>query len=81
MKKWTLNSNQYEIMKWLSCIALHAIGVFYVAIAHYWNLPYAESVAGTCDALGLFVGTLIGISSKHFYGNKVDPGTDEEGEE
>ena len=27
-----------------------------------WDLPYADAIATTCTALGVFVGTLIGVS-------------------
>lgn len=71
-----LNSRLYDKMKWLGLIALPALGLFYSVIAPLWGLPYAEPITKTLDALGVLIGTLIGISSKNFYSQVVDNGQD-----
>jgi len=63
----------YDILKWTVCILLPAFGVFYVAMAGTWGLPYAEEISKTAQAVALFIGSLIGISSVQYYkGNKDD---------
>ena len=52
----------YDVLKWLGLIALPALAVFYSVIAPAWNLPYADQVVLTLNALGVLIGTLIGAS-------------------
>lgn len=53
----------YEILRWLIAIVLPAIGLLIVTINSIWklNLP-AEEISLTLDAIGLFLGTVFGIS-------------------
>ena len=60
--KYLLPDKAYLICKWLGLIALPALGLLYVTIAPLWGWPMPEAVQKTCDAVGLFIGTLIGIS-------------------
>jgi hypothetical protein len=62
-----LNDRTYDWLKWICCILLPAIGTFYVAMAGTWGLPYAEEISKTTQALALFIGALIGISSAQYY--------------
>ncbi len=62
-----LNDKTYDWLKWVCCILLPAIGTFYVAMAGTWGLPYADEVSKTTQALALFIGALIGISSAQYY--------------
>ena len=34
-----LSDKTYDILKWIVCILLPAIGTFYVAMAGTWGLP------------------------------------------
>jgi len=62
-----MNDRTYDWLKWICCILLPAIGTFYVAMAGTWGLPYAEEISKTTQALALFIGALIGISSAQYY--------------
>lgn len=57
-----LNNKLYDVLKWVSLIALPALGVFYFTIAKIWGLPYGAEITATIDALALLIGTLIGVS-------------------
>ena len=57
----------YDVLKWLVCILLPAIGTFYVAMAGTWGLPYADEICKTTQAVALFIGALIGVSSVQYY--------------
>ena len=57
-----LNDNVYKVLKWLGLIVLPAIATLVKAVFPVWELPYADAIATTCTALGVFVGTLIGVS-------------------
>lgn len=62
-----MNDRTYDWLKWICCILLPAIGTFYVAMAGTWGLPYAEQISKTTQALALFIGALIGISTAQYY--------------
>lgn len=58
-----LNHNVYETLRWLIAIVLPALGLLLVTIDNIWqlNLP-AEEISLTLDAIGLFLGSIFGIS-------------------
>lgn len=57
-----LSDKQYNVLKWVGLIVLPAIATLVKAVFPVWGLPYADAIATTCTALGVFVGTLIGVS-------------------
>lgn len=59
-----LSDNLYNTLKWVGLIACPALAVFYGVIAPVWNLPFADAVVTTINAIGVLIGTLIGISAK-----------------
>lgn len=65
-----MNNKLYDILKWLSLVALDAIGIGYKGIATIWGLPFAEEIHSTCSVLSLMIGTLIGVSSATYYMQK-----------
>ena len=58
-----LPQRTYEIIRWTIAILLPALGVLITSIYSIWslNLP-AQEISLTLDALGLFLGTIFGIS-------------------
>ena len=58
-----LPNKLYDILKWISLIALDAVGVCYKTLATIWGWPYGEQVLATCAAVSLLIGALIGIST------------------
>lgn len=62
-KTYWLPSGVYVALKWITLIALPAVGVFYQALAGVWSLPLAEEVSQTCNIVALFLGSLIGVSA------------------
>ena len=61
-----LPDNVYEILKWVSCIALDAVGLLYKSLADIWGLPYGEPVYDTCVAVSVCIGVLIGVSTYNY---------------
>ena len=53
----------YELIRWIIAIVLPALGLLFISINNIWklNLP-AEEISLTLDAIGLFLGTIFGIS-------------------
>lgn len=73
----------YEVLKWLSCIAIDAVGLLYETLAGIWGLPYGEEVFKTCAAISIFLGALIGVSTYNYRKeqNKIDMQPELDGKE
>lgn len=56
----------YDVLKWLCLIALPAAGVFYAALDGAFGWGYTETVVTVINAVTVFIGTLIGISTKSY---------------
>lgn len=58
-----LNHTTYEIIRWVIAILLPALGLLLVTLNDVWawGMP-ANEISLTLDALGLFLGTVFGIS-------------------
>ena len=53
----------YELIRWIIALFLPGLGVLVVSINGIWNLGWpAEEISLTLDAIGLFLGTIFGIS-------------------
>ena len=51
-----LNNKLYDILKWVSLIALDAIGVAYEGLATVWNLPFGNEIMKTCTITSILIG-------------------------
>ena len=58
-----LKDSVYDVLKWVCLICLPAISVLYSVLAGVWGWPYAHEVTVTLDAVAVFIGALIGIST------------------
>lgn len=65
-----MSNKMYDILKWISLIALDAIGIAYKSLAEVWNFPLGYEIQTTCTIISVLLGTLIGISSVNY--NKGD---------
>lgn len=58
-----LPQRTYEIIRWTIAILLPALGVLITSINAIWSLDLpAQEISLTLDAVGLFLGTIFGIS-------------------
>ena len=57
-----LPDNVYQFLKWLGLIALPALATFYGVIGKVWDLPHTTEIVATITAVGVLIGTLIGVS-------------------
>lgn len=73
-----LSNKVYDILKWISLIALDALGLLYKTLAAIWGWPYGDEVLATCTALSLCLGTLLGISTAK-YNKSLEPPDEAEG--
>ncbi len=61
-----LNDSVYTWLKWVAMLLLPSLAVFYGVIGKVWQLPYVEEIVTTLNALGVLIGTLIGVSTYQF---------------
>jgi len=67
-----LSNKTYNKLKALVQIILPAFSTLYFALAAIWSLPNAEQVVATSAAFTLFLGTVLGISTRS-YKNTAHP--------
>jgi hypothetical protein len=67
-----MSNKLYDVLKWVSLIALDAVGLFYKTISEIWGMPLGDEVLATCTALSVFIGALIGISSAQYNKKKAE---------
>lgn len=76
------DSRVYDVLKWLSLVALDAIGLFYEKMSTVWGLPYGDQIKDTCIALSILIGALIGVSGAKYeaqrFGSTTRPDESEE---
>jgi hypothetical protein len=65
-----INDKLYTVLKWVTMIALPAIGTLYFTLSGIWGFPYAEQVIGTITAISTFLGVLLGISTSQYNKSK-----------
>jgi Putative phage holin Dp-1 len=59
-----LNKQLYDALKFLAQIGAPAVGTFYFALAQIWGIPSGQQVVGSIMAFDVFLGVLLGLSSK-----------------
>nr|DAI82393.1 MAG TPA: holin [Caudoviricetes sp.] len=65
-----INDKLYNVLKWVTMIALPAIGTLYFTLSGIWGFPYAEQVIGTITAISTFLGVILGISTSQYNKSK-----------
>lgn len=65
-----LSNKTYDILKYIVTIVLPAVTTLWLTIASIWNIPYGEPIGATMGAITVFLGALIGISSKNYNNSK-----------
>lgn len=56
----------YDVLKWLVCIVLPALGTLYTALSQIWTLPYAAEIPATILAVDTFLGAVLCISTAQY---------------
>ena len=52
----------YNFLKWLCLICLPALSVLISVIFKVWDIPFSIQITTTINAIGVFIGALIGVS-------------------
>lgn len=66
-----ISNRTYDILKYIAQILLPAIATLYFALAQIWGLSYGEEIVGTITAVDLFLGSLLGLSSKKYHDDNL----------
>lgn len=61
-KTYLLNDKAYEVLKWAGLIAFPAIATFIGVVGAVWGWHDTDAIVTTLNAIGVLVGSLIGIS-------------------
>lgn len=67
-----LPDNVYNFLKWLGLIALPALATFYGIVGKVWGIPHTAEIVTTITAVGVLIGTLIGVSQYNINKEKDD---------
>lgn len=63
-----MNDKLYNILKWVTLIALPALSTFIFALSNLWGFN-ATVIIGSIAALETFLGSLIGVSTYQYNKN------------
>lgn len=58
-----LPNRLYDILKYVAMIFIPALVVLVLTVGKIWNLPYYDNIGATISAIGVFIGSLLGLSS------------------
>jgi hypothetical protein len=56
----------YNVLKWLGLIFFPAAAVLVGTVGPVWGLANTEAIVATLNAVGLFIGALIGATSVNY---------------
>jgi len=78
----TLSDKTYNRLKWIAQYLLPALAALWLGLAKVWNLPLGSEIGATISLIDVFLGAVLGISSKNYQGdgslviNTTDPEKD-----
>ena len=68
-----LNDKVYNVLKWLGLAFFPALGILLQTVLPVWGVDPSliKALTVTCNALGVFIAALIGVSQVTLYKEKV----------
>lgn len=64
--KMMFSDGVYDVLKWVAQYLLPALATFWLTVAKIWGIPYGVEIGATISALDVFLGVVLGISSKNY---------------
>lgn len=61
-----MSNKVYDTLKWVTTIAMPAVGTLYFALAETWGLPKGAEVVATLAAVEACMGALLQISASKY---------------
>lgn len=71
-KEYLLNDEAYRILKWLGLVVIPALATLVGVVGAAWGLPNVTPIVTTINALGVFIGAVIGVSQATVKDTKED---------
>lgn len=65
----TLSNKTYDRLKWIAQYFLPALAALWLGLAKVWGFPYGTEIGATLSLLDVFLGAILGISSKNYKGD------------
>jgi hypothetical protein len=59
---YLLSDKEYQILKWVGLVLMPAAAALIGAVGPAWGLPHVDSIVLTINAVGTFIGAVIGVS-------------------
>lgn len=59
----------YAALKWVALVLLPAVATLIFALGGVWEWDFKDKLVGTLAAIDTFIGVIIRVSSKQYYGN------------
>lgn len=59
---YLLPSTAYQVLKWMGLILCPALAALVGAVGPAWGLPNVDAIVLTINAVGVFIGAIIGAS-------------------
>lgn len=59
---YLLPDRLYQILKWTGLVLMPALAALIGAIGPAWGMPHVDSIVLTINAIGTFIGVVIGAS-------------------
>jgi len=60
--EYLLPDSVYNVLKWIGLVLCPALAVLVATVGPAWGLPNIDPIVTTINAVGLFIGSLIGVS-------------------
>lgn len=61
-----MSNRTYDALKFVAQVVLPALATLYTALAAAWGFSRVEAIVGTITAIDLFLGSLLGITSRNY---------------
>ena len=71
MKNVKLDDKVYDVLKWVVMIVLPAVSVLVATLGQIWGWAGTEKIVLTINAVTIFLGVLIGISTVNYNASKL----------
>ena len=65
----TLSNKTYDVLKWIAQYFLPALAALWLGLAKVWGFPYGTEIGATLSLIDVFLGAVLGISSKNYLGD------------
>ena len=63
MPEYLLPDRVYDVIKWVGLIVCPALAALVGAVGPAWGMPNVDAVVLTINAVGVFIGAVIGASA------------------